>query len=1100
MVELIHERYRIEESLGQGGMGVVYRGYDLLLDRHVAIKVLSSPRLGTAGNARLLSEAQAAARLNHPNIMTVHDAGQMSGTPYIVMELLEGETLRQYRPKDLAEVSNIIWQICAGLEHAHAAGIIHRDLKLENVMRLPSGIIKLMDFGLACSSKDSNGVADDLLVGTLLYMAPELLMSDPASVQTDLYALGVMFYELTCSGAPFKGDDLSELISQQLQSEPQPPREINPLISAAMEALILQMLAKQPADRPGSAAEVSLRLDAPNAPGILEKPPMAKNNLPRQLTSFIGRTGEVDHLIELVRSHPLVTVTGSGGTGKTRLVLRAVEDIIQVRWQEFSGLFQDGVCLVELAPLADPTLIPQTCLNALQTLQEPGMSALNALTHALQDRQLLLILDNCEHVTAAAASLVETLLQACPELHILATSREILSVPGEAALRVLPLTFPDVRSLPSQEDLMGFDAVQLFTERARQVFPEFCLTAQNADAVAQICRRLDGIPLALELAAARLRLLSVEQLAARLDHTFRLLAGGSRSVLPRQQTLKAAIDWSYNLLSPQERLLFDRLSVFVGGWTLEAAETVCADGVNIAGEELLDLLGGLLDKSLIEVKTDERERRYRMLETLRQYGRDRMLESGESEMMFNRHLTYFAEFSKRAEYGLRHPGMYEWMERLDLELDNLRSAMEWAGQDKIELGMQIAADLHYYVNARGCFAESVEWAVRLLAAEEAGRADGQLSGERALQRARQLRAYRWEAHHANALSESAKFALGQEAQKILRSLNPLPRLELAILLVIGERYPEIDAETGALLLREQDDFYLGEFYFFCALKANEDGDLQAMQKLLEKSYRHTQASGFWDGTATRLMWLADPVVYQGRYADAEVMLTEALCLERRAKNHWGEEMIAANLPWVAAVSGDYPKAIRLTMEVVEIAKQSRYHRGPGGMTAILIATYWSQGNYASAMAVEQTDLYGDHANSWGAMFNFGRTRLTQGDLASAETYFRRGLSLLIRPLDTYFGVDRLGVQGQATVLQGLAALLARLGRLQESARLFGAGERVYTQTVLGLIPRVRSEHDEILAEVRSQLSAAAFEFAWQAGEAMNPSQSIRWADGLLNAG
>ena len=358
------------------------------------------------------------------------------------------------------------------------------------------------------------------------------------------------------------------------------------------------------------------------------------HNLPTQLTSFIGREKELAALQELflIQEARLVTLTGSGGTGKTRLSIKAAERLLE--------RFPQGVWLVELAPISDPLLIPRAVAETLGVREDTSGSLIQAIARTIHNRQMLLILDNCEHVVSEAAALADFLLHHCPQLHILASSREILGVEGEIPFRVPSLSLPKGK-LPVK-DLAQYEAVRLFVERARLTSPSFILTDSNAALVAQICQRLDGIPLALELAAARVRMLSLDQIAARLDHAFHLLTGGSRSALPRQQTLRALIDWSYNLLSEPERLLLQRLSVFAGGWTLEAAEKVCADQTLLPTEQILDLLGQLIDKSLVQLEMEQAESapqqsepgseepRCRMLETVRQYAHERLVESGGS--------------------------------------------------------------------------------------------------------------------------------------------------------------------------------------------------------------------------------------------------------------------------------------------------------------------------------------------------------------------------------------------------------------------------------------------------------------------------------------
>jgi predicted ATPase/class 3 adenylate cyclase len=377
-----------------------------------------------------------------------------------------------------------------------------------------------------------------------------------------------------------------------------------------------------------------------------------RHNLPVQLTSFIGRKREMAEVKRLLAESRLLTLTGSGGCGKTRLALQVAADLLEE--------FPEGVWLVELAPLADPGLVPQAVASVLGLREEPGRSLTATLTDALRARSLLLVLDNCEHLLSACAQLVESLLHACPQLRVLASSREGLGIGGEQTYPVPSLSLPDPQRLPALDELQEYEAVRLFAERAGLSQPRFAVTAANAPSVVQVCRRLDGIPLAIELAAARMKALPVEKIAERLDDCFRLLTGGSRTALPRQQTLRALIDWSYNLLSEPERTLLRRVSVFAGGWTLEAAEAVCAGEAECAGAppgplpgikawEVIDLLTSLVEKSLVMYEEQGGEARYRLLETVRQYARDRLLETGEAAAVRGRHRDWCLALAERAE-------------------------------------------------------------------------------------------------------------------------------------------------------------------------------------------------------------------------------------------------------------------------------------------------------------------------------------------------------------------------------------------------------------------------------------------------------------------
>ena len=409
------------------------------------------------------------------------------------------------------------------------------------------------------------------------------------------------------------------------------------------------------------------------------------NNLPVQLTSFIGRSHEIEEAKRLLASARLVTLTGSGGTGKTRLALHVAAEVLTA--------FPDGVWLIELAPVSDPNLVAYALAGVLELRGAPGMPVLDLVASYLRSRRLLLILDNCEHLIDACARLAEHLLRTCPSLTILASSREALGIAGEVSYRVPSLSLPVLEDA-SLDKVACAEAVQLYTERAAAANPRFALTPANASSVAQICQRLDGIPLALELAAARSKLFSAEQIATRLDDRFRLLTGGSRTAVPRQQTLRAMIDWSYELLSEPERALLRRLSVFAGGWTFEAADAVCAD------LDVLSLLEQLVNKSMVGMDEIHGQARYHMLETIRQYAREKLLEAGEGAAVRDRHFEYYLKLSEEAEPGLRGDQAFEWLDRLARDLDNFRAAVEWAQEARAEDALFLISNLMFFINYR----------------------------------------------------------------------------------------------------------------------------------------------------------------------------------------------------------------------------------------------------------------------------------------------------------------------------------------------------------------------------------------------------------------
>jgi predicted ATPase len=433
------------------------------------------------------------------------------------------------------------------------------------------------------------------------------------------------------------------------------------------------------------------RLWQVNAPDLVSEFPALQtlntipHNLPVQINRFIGRERELTHTKKLLTSSHLLTLTGPGGTGKTRLSLQLAAEVLPE--------YAQGIWLVELAPLTDPALVLPTIASTLGLREMPGVSLEDLVTRYLCDKHLVLILDNCEHLVETCAVLADRLLHSCPHLKILASSREALGITGETIYQVPPLALPSSDDL-SAETLSRAEAVQLFVERAAAVQPGFKLNDHNASAVALICQRLDGIPLALELAAARVGMLSPQQIADRLGDSFRLLTGGSRTALPRQQTLRSLIDWSYDLLLTEERQLFRCLSVFVGGWSLEAAEAVCPE------LDVLSLLAGLVQKSLVvaDEGADEVSTRFRLLETIRQYAREKLEQSGETQLISSRHARFFAQLAAEAEAYLRGgQEIIAWLQRLESEHGNLRAALDWclSGGD-LPVGAQLAGSLTFY--------------------------------------------------------------------------------------------------------------------------------------------------------------------------------------------------------------------------------------------------------------------------------------------------------------------------------------------------------------------------------------------------------------------
>jgi predicted ATPase len=662
----------------------------------------------------------------------------------------------------------------------------------------------------------------------------------------------------------------------------------------------------QPSEIPGEAEVQPTPSSLPGNRQHIKTLDTFSNNLPVQLTSFIGREKEIAEVKRLLNEKRLVTITGPGGIGKTRLSLQVAADLL--------ASFPDGVWLFELAPLADPALVLQTVTTALGLREERDRLLLDILTDYLRAKDVLLVLDNCEHLVEAAAQLTTSLLRACPRLHIIASSREALGVPGEMPYRVPPLAIPDARQLPPVEALAKYEAVELFIERARTVMPAFGLTHHNAPAVVQICQRLDGIPLAIELAAARTNLLNVGQIAARLNNAFRLLTGSSHIALPRQQTLRATIDWSYSMLSEPERILLRRLSVFAGGWTLEAVEAVCASA-QVGFTEILDLLTSLVNKSLVMAEREpDQEARYHLLETVRQYAREKTSESGEAKAIQAAHLDYFLRLAERAEPETQAAEQGAWFDRLELEHDNFRAALGRSlegGESEAEAGLRISGSLWWFWYMRGFSNEGGKWLEKTLNASQASA--GLVTRAKALVKLGWLKLFEG-AHYVE-----EGLALGQ-------TLGPAGRESVALALWATGVWAYYEAdyaraisleEQSLKLFRELENRWgICESLTWSGMALIDKGDHQQAAPLLEESLRLARKAGISNEIHFALWQLSDVALARGDFEQATTLLEESLALCKEIKNPQGIAWLLGALGRVALQKRDYKQAISYHKEVL----------------------------------------------------------------------------------------------------------------------------------------------------------------------------------------
>jgi len=725
-------RYELRSLIGAGGMGEVYLAHDPELQRPVALKVLAAAvRDDEDLRKRLEYEARAASALNHPNILTVYDIGQDGEERFIATEYVDGITLRQRMSRgemSLKDVIEIGIQIASALASAEEAGLVHRDIKPDNIMIRRDGYLKLLDFGLARTTTlpdpDLRKTDPNVVRGTVFYMSPEQLRGMNLDSRSDLWSTAVLLYELISGRLPFDGESSSDIVACILRNDPPPLTHRDGSPAPPRIAVILaHALTKDRARRYDTAGEMlrDLRLlqtdlerDAAQVRGSSESrmattesvaafaPP--PSNLPVSLAPLVGREAERDDVLSLLRRDDvrIVTLTGPGGTGKTRLSL-------DVGAAMLADMF-DGVWWVSLAPIRDPRLVLSE-LAATLDVHEGGAPLLDGITNTIRDKTLLLVFDNFEQVLDAAP-LVGQVLAAAPRIKALVTSRSPLRIKGEREYAVPPLMTPPLDLPLASEALASYPSVALFVERATAVKSDFLLTPDNARAIAEICVRLDGLPLAIELAAARVKVLPPQAMLSRVDNRLKLLSGGSRDLPERQQTMRAAISWGYNLLDDSEKTLFGVLSVFRGGFTLDAAERLVGSLQFIPGERasasadilytadaVLDGISGLLDNAFLrrDAGSSEEHPRFLMLETIREYGLEILGEQTRAPEVRRQHAMLMTTIAEENELE---------MDRLDEDEDNFRTAIEWASSaPDAEIALRLGAALWWSWYLRGHYAE-----------------------------------------------------------------------------------------------------------------------------------------------------------------------------------------------------------------------------------------------------------------------------------------------------------------------------------------------------------------------------------------------------------
>ncbi len=930
--------YEITDRVGAGGMGEVYRAHDPRLGRDVAIKVLPQDLTRDPDRLRRFEiEARAAAALNHPNILAVYDIGEDDETPFVVSELLEGQTLRRALlegPVPLRRVLDYARQISAGLSAAHSRGIVHRDLKPENIFLTTDGRVKILDFGLAKVTAAASGqelvttlihgpsTRMGAVLGTVGYMAPEQATGKPLDFRCDQFAFGIVLYELLSGRRTFERSTSVEELAAIIRDEPRPLADLNPEVPLPLQWLIARCLAKDPLDRYESTRDLVRDLDT-MATHLAASPVRAAApepaSLPVPRTALIGRDAEVEKGSQLLLRDRvrLVTFTGAAGTGKTRLALQLAADL--------KTHFPAGVFFAGLSATIDPTLVANAVAQAFGVRPTAQTSIVLALRDRIQQltAPALLVLDNFEHLISAGPFVAELVASNAP-LKILVTSREPLRVSEEHEFPVLPLARPDpTRSAP--EMLAKNPAVMLFIERATASKPDFSLTGDNARAIAEICNRLDGLPLAIELAAARVKTLPPNAMLGRLQSRLQILTGGARDLPARQQTLRGAIAWSHDLLTEPEQRLFRRLSVFVGGCTFEATEAV-SDVRRDLGIDVIDGIDSLVNKSLLQLSEQpDGEARLTTMETIREYGLEQLAERGEEALVRKAHAAYYLVLAEEAATNIEGSDQPIWLDRLDRDLDNIRAALDWLTKtENVEWGLRLGAGLLRYWELRELFAEGRERLDSLLRVPGAAQpssarakavfASGVLgSGQRDFEATEQL---------------------FKESCEIYRSLGETRGVTIALNALANTR-THLGDHLGAQQLFEEAAALseeIGDRLMLARALSNQASMLKEQRAYDEAQRRHQESMtlfrelGDETGVAWSLHHQADIARELGDRAQARMLYERALAGFESLADPWSAGTLRIDLASLALDEGNLASALERLREAVDDFRQLGGHK------------------------------------------------------------------------------------------------------------------------------------------------------------------------------
>lgn len=762
------------------------------------------------------------------------------------------------------------------------------------------------------------------------------------------------------------------------------------------------------------------------------------NNLPIQLSNFIGREKEITEINRFLLKSRLVTLLGPGGTGKTRLAIQIGADLIDE--------FANGVFIIELAAITDPTMILQTLMNSIGMKEVKSQTPESTLTEFLKDKEMMFIMDNCEHLLKECSELTEMLLRKCGKLKIIATSREVLNCQGEISCRIPPLSLPDPKIKESIEKFTKYEAVRLFIERAIVINQDFRITEENAPAVSNICLKLDGIPLAIELAAARIKILTPDGINERLNDRFKLLTGGKRTALPRQQTLKALIDWSYDLLSEQEKLLLQRLTVFSGGWRLDVSEKICSDEI-ISEYDILDLLGKLADKSLIKVNESFDSNCYNLLETIKKYGDDKLTESGKKNEFQKKHFDYFYELAENSLEKLTGDQQKIWIKKLDSDIGNLREALNWALINEPLLSLQMSVNLGKFWEYGGYYAEGLEYLRK--SSEISPSAD-------MIWKARSIYLKGLFNIHQGNYSNAKKFL--KESQEL---------------------FNEIDYKDGEALA-----------YTALATIALFEADYDTLNKCSEKSLDLSYEINNKSYIARNIQNIAMGLMQQGYHEESRNKFEESLAIFREVNDPVQLARTIGNIGALEYLLGNYEKAGKVFEESLVIRMEIGERQGISIALNNLGSVNYMQKKYKEAEQYLEKSLaitkeLGDKRIIVTSVATLGSIANDTGDFSKAKKFYTESIIVSNEIGDNY---------SIAKGVEGIASIFQKINKIEECCLISGKYISMLTTSNKNMIEAELVKIEEMKTFLRSNLSESDFNKFFEEGEKMSIEKVLEYAE------